>query len=172
MLARMLIAEPTERGVLTTFKTLANDSFEKLNKLVASGKIVRINIETVDKRSLDQNALYWKIIGDCIKNPNSSFATRESLHIFLLKKANVKSEICWIDRPDDLKPKYKAIDILETVTVNKDGNPKRLYICQCYGGSKNFNRKQMSELIELAIDYAAMIGIKTAYGEEWRALNG
>ena len=143
------------------FRTLASDEFKK------------IEFTDIDIRTLDQNALYWAIIGDCVKHPNSSFADRNKLHVYILKQANVKSVIRWSDHPKDLLKKYRAYEIIEYVTVrDKQGNIKRLAICQCYESSAELNKKEMAELIEKAIEYAELIGLEKPYGDEWRAING
>ena len=166
-------------------KGITNDGYQRYSLLIqltskltqkdidflSNEQLKKIEFKDVDIRSLDQNALYWKIIGDCVKHPNSSFADRNKLHVYILKKANVSSVIRWTDEPNDLLKKYRAYEIIEYVTVrDKKGNPKRLAICQCFEGSSELNRVEMAELIEKAIEYADLIGLDKPYGEEWRIL--
>lgn len=174
MLGRMIeVKQPIDKGVVFTFKTLSNADYEELNKIISKGKVVDVKFKTVDTRSLSQNALYWQIVGDCIKNPNSSYAKKEDLHIYLLKQANVESEITWTDKPNNLKGKYRAIEILEYMFIQTNNDElKKIYICRCFGSSSKLNKKQMSELIERAIDYSVAIGVNKDYGEMYRLMNG
>ena len=89
-----------------------------------------------------------------------------------MKQANVESEITWTDKPQDLKAKYRAIEILEYMFVQANEELKKIYICRCFGSSSKLNKKQMSELIERAIDYSVAIGINKDYGEMYRIMNG
>lgn len=151
---------------------LNNYAIQKLTEMNLDNPL-RIKISEVrSQRSLEQNRFFWKIIGTCIDDDNSSFDDKMDLYIYLLQKVGIQAELNWFDinTLDDAKRLYRALKVVQKVDVMDDGNIKHLVICECYKGSSKFNTKEMSALIDEAIRYADEQGIENDFWNEWEML--
>lgn len=113
------------------------------------------------KRSLDQNSLLWKIIHDIAEKEDGYLADDQKTYCILLEMAGAKYQdlVASVDAGEELKkvPGFRAIKVLRP--SEKEG----FLIYRWYYGSSTFNTKEMTNLIDVALDYASKVGIDTAY---------
>lgn len=117
--------------------------------------------EYKDKRSLDQNEMLWAIITQISDKVNHSHQEQDLLNIYsaILQRANVKREyIRTLPQAEDiLKQSFRAV--IEVPNSRKVENGKETVGYWVYYGSSKFNTKEMSQLIEVALDIATEVGI-------------
>lgn len=117
--------------------------------------------EYKDKRSHDQNEMLWGIITQISDKVNHSHQEQDLLNIYsaILQRANVKREYIRTlpEAEDILKQSFRAV--LEVPNSRKIENGKETVGYWVYYGSSSFNTKEMSQLIEVALDIATEVGI-------------
>lgn len=107
--------------------------------------------EVKSKRSLNQNSFFWKILQDIEKASKQDVM---KIYIDLLKITKAKYTYIKVASQEiekDLKKVFRAIEFIKTDEVR--GHDEFIY--RCYIGSSKFNTKEMTELIERALDYAS-----------------
>ena len=160
----------TERGCLLIFDTRANP--EAMAEFI--GQEITLEIKTGKDRSLSQNNLLWTIIGAIDQKQNGRKSKDGSIEIYrqILKLARVKTE--WLQTPTESKSRLTRmfqVIIEHKVETNDKGNEIGTY--ECYWGSSHLNTKEMSDVIETALDYAERAGVDTTYyRDEWRGIIG
>ena len=127
------------------------DSLEK-------GKVYKLEIsEAKSKRSLEQNRLLWKVIGD-IAERDKSLGDEWDVYIALLKSAKCKFKN-YVVQDDEaieiLKGVCRAVEVVGTTTI-KD---KEFKVVRVYEGSSKFNTKEMTTLIDTAMSWASEYGL-------------
>ena len=158
----------TETGCQLIFDTRANP--EAMTEII--GQEITLEIKTGKDRSLSQNNLLWTIIGAIDQKQNGRKSEDSSIEIYrqILKLARVKTE--WLQAPTESKSRLTRmfrVIIEHKVEINDKGNEIGTY--ECYWGSSQLNTKEMSDVIETALDYAERAGVDTAYyRDEWRGI--
>lgn len=110
------------------------------------------------QRSLTQNAKLWALISeiDIAENGRASEDGEMAVYCNLIKMARVKTELIMAERDaleEMIRRKiFRHIEILQEYNDN-------VVSCRCYYGSSTFDTKEMSDLIESALDYATNLGI-------------
>lgn len=134
-------------------------------------KVYRVSIkELKESRSQRQNRLFWRIVMACCKDDNSSFNDRYELYEYLLKKAGIEATYEFIkkaDIPFYKENKYSVIQVDSEYQITTDKESFIICWCMCYPGSSHFNTKEMSDLIEVAIQYADEIGLEHDFRTDW-----
>lgn len=117
--------------------------------------------EYKDKRSHDQNEMLWAIITQISDKVNGSHQEQDLLNTYsmILQRANVKREyVRTLPQAEDiLKQSFRAV--IEVPNSRKIENGKETVGYWVYYGSSSFNTKEMSQLIEVALDIATEVGI-------------
>jgi hypothetical protein len=117
--------------------------------------------EYKDKRSHDQNEMLWAIITQISDKVNGSHQEQDLLNTYgvILQRANVKREyVRTLPQAEDiLKQSFRAV--IEVPNSRKVENGKETVGYWVYYGSSSFNTKEMSQLIEVALDIATEVGI-------------
>lgn len=134
---------------------------EELQELTEGDYIVTVE-KVGKKRSLNQNALLWELIGQIGMRENGSRANDAQIYVNILKAAGVKvipvtipeEEFDRFCRTSD----YRGIDRVYEFT-NRQGKP--FVTCYCYVGSSHMDTAEMNAVISKAIEYANEIGIDT-----------
>lgn len=121
--------------------------------------------EYKEKRSLDANALFWKICGEIAAQVGSD---KDSIYLGLLERYGVYTHV--VVKPEAVeafKREYRLCHDLGEVKVNgKTGHQ-----LQCYFGSSKYDRKQMARLIDGALSELKEMGIEfTLISERDRAI--
>lgn len=130
----------------------------KARDLAASAQKCDYEIELTRKakpRSLQQNALLWKIIGDINITENGSKKTADDISIYknILKMAGVGVTTLMVDKRavPELEKLYRLVEV-----IDEQGE---CAVCKCYIGTSQMDSSQMSSVISTAITYAENIGL-------------
>ena len=128
-----------------------------------AGKEVNITVsEPKEKRSLDQNSFAWYLIG---KIADKLRASKNEIYLRLLRDYG-QSIIVTVKRGLDLsKAGFKYYDEIRTGEIN--GKPFTAY--KVYIGSSQYDKKQMTVLLDGIISECKELGIETDL-EEYIAL--
>lgn len=114
-----------------------------------------------NKRSTDQNALLWKIIHDIAEQEDGHLANDWDTYCALLELADAKHTD--LVAPAEAEEEFRKVQGLRAVKVLRPAQQEGYLIYRLYPGSSTFNTKEMTKLIDVALDYAAKIGLDTAY---------
>lgn len=114
-----------------------------------------------ESRSTRQNDMLWGLINRISDEVNGSHRESDIMNIYqdLLKRANVKYVILAAVR--EAKPTLEqtfryVMELPNSMTTEKG---VELVAFKCYIGSSRYDTKEMTELIDTALDYANEIGI-------------
>lgn len=115
--------------------------------------------EPTNKRSLQQNKMLWSLIHSIAKATNQE---DNDVYCALLEKADALSDyiITAVEMEDALRKSFRGIKFMRTQEVNG----KDCYIYKVYLGSSKMNTKEMTELLETAIQIASELEIEVEYG--------
>lgn len=112
--------------------------------------------EPKSKRSLEQNRMLWQLIHSIAKKHH-----QDDMEVYcaLLERADAKSDyiITAYDMEDDLRKCFRGVRFVRKQEVNgKDCNIYKVYI-----GSSKMNTKEMTELLDIALQLCDELGIPT-----------
>lgn len=115
--------------------------------------------EPTNKRSLQQNKMLWSLIHSIAKATNQE---DNDVYCALLEKADALSDyiITAVEMEDALRKSFRGIKFMRMQEVNG----KDCYIYKVYLGSSKMNTKEMTELLETAIQIASELEIEVEYG--------
>ena len=119
------------------------------------------------KRSLDQNAYFWKLLGEICKKENGDLKDVESLYVNLLEMAGAKYTSMIIKHValDDLKKLCRHVKVIKQQSIKHE-----LYdTVYVYYGSSTFDSNEMSQLIDVTLKYAEEVGVGDVY-DYWKGL--
>jgi len=118
--------------------------------------------EFKSQRSIDQNDMLWGIITNISNHVNHSHREEDLLNIYstLLQRANIKREYIRTlpQAKHILDNSFRAV--LEVPNSRRIENGKETAGYWVYYGSSKFNTKEMTELIEIALDLASELGVE------------
>jgi hypothetical protein len=117
--------------------------------------------EFKSSRSIEQNDMLWGIITQISDKINGSHREEDLMNIYgnLLQRANIKREyIRTLEQAVNiLKDSFRAV--IEVPNSRKIENGKETVGYWVYYGSSKFDTKEMTELIDIALDFATEVGI-------------
>ena len=168
--------EPSEGGVW--FKVLVPYSeAQQARQFVLRQKDKPYSVEVKEKRekrSLDANAYFWKLISDLAEAVGS---TKEELYLRYVKDFGPFRDFVLTE--DEAKTFRTAWSMLgsgwptEQVDFTPDGEK---VIVRAYYGSSTYNTRQMSRLIDSVVEDCKAVGVETlpperltAMKEDWNA---
>lgn len=113
-----------------------------------------------EEKTHQQRKYFWALIRDIARNPNSPRHDDNELYCWILAKAKIDFYIVSVleNAYEKLKQSVRTIEIIET---RKNNAGKKMLICRCFIGISQFNKKEMSDLIDLTIALAEQLGIET-----------
>lgn len=113
-------------------------------------------------RSYEQNSLLWELISKISEHENGTRRQDELWRIYgqLLIKANIKyTEIRAVVKAKDiLEASFRAV--VEIPNSRKESKLGETALYWAFYGSSTFTTKQMTELIDCAMDWCAEIGVE------------
>ena len=120
-------------------------------------------------RTLQQNALMWKIISDIDEGVNGipTEDGRREIYTMGIEQLGVEYEDFLIlsHAVDFFKKNFRRCRIIDYIDDR--------VLLRCFTGSSKFNKKQMGELIDWFIRFAARLEIPILdYQDEWEVLFG
>jgi hypothetical protein len=117
--------------------------------------------EFKSSRSIDQNDMLWAIITQVSDKVNGSHQEQDLMNVYgtILQRANIKREYIrtLIQARDILEQSFRAV--LEVPNSRKIENGKETVGFWVYYGSSTFDTREMTQLIEVALDIATEVGI-------------
>lgn len=119
--------------------------------------------EKKSDRSIQQNNLYWDIIGEIAKV--QGYKDDTELHLQMLEKCGTKTTMIPVIK-EAIPMLKEAFRVVKPMYKIKSENDNELIVCKCYFGSSTFNTKEMTELIECALEWASNCGIDIRKYEE------
>lgn len=144
------------------------NSKQEILQLEKGDYVLQLNKPT-NKRSLNQNALLWELIGQIDIKENGSRADDVQIYVNILRMAGARVESISIKKEAFDEFRTRTSDVFrEHVIVSEWKNSKGIewIMVNCYYGSSNLNRKEMATVIDTAITYAESIGVPTEYYKE------
>lgn len=141
-----------------TFK-ISNYRDKEVIKELQKDVPYRISCNVIkSKRSLEQNALMWKIIHEINVARGTERATDDwNIYIEALERAGAKYEYLAIlpEAEELLKDQFRAIKLMNSF----EHNGKTFNSYKVFYGSSKMNTKEMTLLLETVMDMAAEMGI-------------
>lgn len=157
-----------EESTTTLTLTLEKKALAQFGERLDTSKEYSIEIKEIKrKRSLDQNRYFWKLLDEIDTAINGRPYDSWQVYLDCLERANIKYEIVFI--PKDISNDSKR-EMLENYRATKymldadcEGITVEMY--RCYIGQSKMNTKEMSLLIDTALDMAAEAGVPIDYWE-------
>ena len=112
--------------------------------------------EPKSKRSLEQNKMLWKLIHLIAEK---TYNDDMDIYCALLERADAKSDyvITATDMEKELRKSFRGVKFIRMQEVNN----KDCYVYKVYIGSSKMNIKEMSELLEIAMQVCSEYKIPT-----------
>lgn len=109
------------------------------------------------KRSLDQNRLFWKLVGEIAKKEDGDLRNVDDLYTYLLQMSGAKYEVFNVKHEalEGVKRIYKHVRVVK----QKEVRGCLWDVCFVFYGSSTFDTKEMSQLIDTTLNYAMEIGV-------------
>lgn len=118
--------------------------------------------EHKEKRSLSQNAYYWKLINEVARKQKKSVAYIHNTELRAARYARwFDGELVLVGIPDTDEAETVIMEQMEyhLAPTNRREGEKRIYVM--LRGSSEFNTAEMSHLLDLLIQDAQALGIET-----------
>ncbi len=135
-------------------------SFKRdIKELIKQDYVLEIKVPK-SKRSLDQNNLLWELIGKIAKVTNIDDM---DIYCQLIEMAGAKYDYLMVlpEAVDRLKKAYRAVKVLKDI----EHKGKLFKAVKAFYGSSTMNTQEMTELINITLDYAEQSGIDTSFYE-------
>lgn len=139
---------------------------QRLEELSEQEYIIDISTKK-QKRSIEQNSYMWALLTEIDEKVNGS-RNPWNWYINAIKRTGAKTKIIYMQE--------ESYEELKEMCMNRDGNIRAveslgmvddLYAYRLFYGSSKFNTKEMSMLIDIALDMASLAGLET---DEWKEL--
>lgn len=123
--------------------------------------------ENKESRTQKQNKLFWALVSKISDVINGSHTKEDTdkLYADILVMANVKRDVIALlpEAIEGIRPHFRAVIPTgqKHITFNELTKKSNTIVsCWVYHGSSTFNTKEMHDLIEITMDYAASLGIQ------------
>ena len=117
------------------------------------------------KRTLRQNAYLWALLGEIAKKEDGDLRDVERLYTMLLSRSGAKYEAVYL-------PHQGLMSLLEHKVIRHVQIMKQTVVrgvvydtAYLFYGSSKMDTKEMANLIDVTLNYAAELGIYTPYWE-------
>ena len=150
------------------YLTLDIDNYRHIDMVheLDEEKVYSVEIkEAKSKRSLAQNRYFWLLMHEIDVAMNGRPNDEEEVYAMCLELANVKFD--YIGALPEAEPKlrqcFRAVKYIKDIDLN--GKPGRMF--KVFIGSSKMDTKEMSLLIDTALDLAERVGVETDY---WKSV--
>ena len=158
-----------DEGNLTVSLTIPRDMYQnqanarKVVQGLKQADLISCELKVNEKsRSYEQNRLLWEIIGRISEHENGTRRTTETWRIYgsLLVRANIKyTEVrAFVKAKELLEQSFRAVVEVPNSTKETTQGESRLY--WVFYGSSTYTTKEMTNLIECAMDWAGELGVE------------
>lgn len=128
------------------------------------------------KRSLNANAYYWTLVNELSAELK---ITNSAMHNMLLRRYGapemIGGRLCYVTMPDTVEAEQKVLEAdtyhlkpTSDVRIGTDGSFWRTYVM--LKGSKQYDTKEMTRLIDGVVSECKELGIETATPEELKRM--
>ena len=140
---------------LITLALTSKADISEFNDVIADKKLLAIEIsKQKKKRSLDANALLWKM---CTEIANIIHSSKDEVYLTMLERYGVFTHIIVkAEAVERIKQEWRTCRVLGEVTVNGKTGVQ----IQCYYGSHLYDSKEFSVLLDGVISEARGMGIE------------
>ncbi|RHN01503.1 hypothetical protein [Dielma fastidiosa] len=147
-----------------TFALSGYDYKQQCNELEKDTKYKLEIGKFKEKRSLNQNAYFWKLVDEIDIKINGHRKDKDNLYIQLLEMADIKSTYLQVleEALEIVTNNFRTYKIIEHRTVNG----KDTVMIKVWDGQSKFNTAEMAALIDVTLDYAEQVGVPTAFYRE------
>lgn len=145
-----------DNGNIEITFTVDNWAFKRsINDLTKQPYSLEIKVPK-SKRSIDQNRLFWEIVGQISKATNIDDM---DIYCQIIEMAGAKYDYLMVlpEAVERLNKAYRAVRVLKDI----EHNGKMFKAVKAFYGSSAMNTQEMSELINHALDYAEQSGVDT-----------
>lgn len=168
MIARCKLDGIVEKddSILITYK-LKKGVFKRFERLLEKDGDYILDVKKArQKRSNAQNALLWELltqIDECVNG------TREpwSWYVSAIRQTGAKTKLIYMEDEsfEELKEMcdWKGSHIRAVESLGKEGD---LYIYRLFYGSSQLDTSEMSQLIDIVLDMASLVGLDRLYWED------
>lgn len=158
------VLNDAQSNVVVSF-LIKNFIHKDLIKTLDASKTYSIEINEVkSKRSIQQNNMLWALMDEIDVAINGRPTNEYDIYAMCIERADAKHTYMYAvpEAEDDLKKVFRAIRKVSEVEI--EGRIMNYY--KCFYGSSKLNTKEMSLLIDTALDMAQEVGIETSYYKE------
>lgn len=115
------------------------------------------------KRTLNQNAYLWELIGEISLIENGNREGDIDIYCNILQSTGAKVEYyqCVEKAVESLKQFFRVVQVIEHRQVNGVDT----VMCKCFPGTSKMDKDEMSRIIDKTLEYASQVGIDT---ERWK----
>lgn len=160
-IGRFVTAGRTIEGDLSITLAVDDTELQEIDKLKDTDLVIDIK-KYREKRSLNANAYFWKLCDLIAKKLGSD---KDTIYLLQLSKYGVFVDIdIHRDALPALRDKFRYVEDFD------DGYTGEHTTARCYFGSSQYDKKEMSELIEGTVTDAHDLGIETYTDEEINSL--
>lgn len=133
----------------------------ELKQIVGKGKELAVEVKQYrQKRSLNANALLWKMCGEIANIIRSS---KDEVYLQMLERYGVFTHIIVKkEAVERIKEEWRTVRVIGEVTINGQTGIQ----LQCYYGSHLYNSKEFSVLLDGVLSDAKELGIEVITEEE------
>jgi len=142
------------------------NELEKLDKIEVTAK------QHKESRSIRQNKFLWAIIESISQQINGARLESDIIKIYtdILVEANVKAVYLGAipEAKKILEGQFRHVYEMPNSMTTEKG--VKMVLFKCFIGSSKFDTKEMTELIEVALQYASKCGVQNSEIESMRGL--
>ncbi len=122
-----------------------------------------------DKRTLQQNAYLWAMVGEMNRKQNGTRNSEDDIKIYLdiLERSGAKCD--YLEVIPEAYERLKELSDMRLITVvqKRRRNGVETYMCKCFYGTSKMDTIEMGTVIDQALIMAEEYGIETDY---WKGL--
>lgn len=156
-----------EDGFMEITFALPNTLYEQYAQSLEKHAYSLVIDEVTEIRTHGQNGLLWALIREIAKNENSFSNDTWEVYCGLLRMAKAKyTYITVVDEGKDALAQAHGVRAIEWLGTEERESGKLFYKARVFLGSSQMDTKEMSILIDKALEYAEGLGIDLEYYKE------
>ena len=155
----------TDKNIIVQFE-IPKHYLKSINR-IDKERLLQIDIQDKkSQRTLQQNAYIWALIHEIDRKENGSVSKESEMELYrnLIKMARVRIDYLQTipEALETLQNTYRVVEEIES-RISEKGVETNVYAC--YRGTSQFNKEEMSDFVEVILQYANNLGIDITYYE-------
>ena len=155
----------TDKNIIVQFE-VPKHYLRSINR-IDKERLLQIDIQDKkSQRTLQQNAYIWALMTEIDKKENR-YADKDSLmdlYKNLIKMARVRIDYLQ-GIPQALEMLQDAFRVVEVIESRTSEKGVETHLFACYRGTSQFSKEEMSDFVEVILQYAQNTGIEIAFYE-------